>query len=86
MVVALPPEVVRTHVEHRLLEPLPIALELRLDPYGDVTRRNHPLSPGGEAMLQALRAATGPACGVECKARRGLDAVTTRPAALLAGR
>ena len=55
MVVALPREVVRTHVEHRLLVALPIELELRLDPYGIVTRRHHPLSPGGEAMLQALR-------------------------------
>ncbi len=55
MVVALPREVVRTHLELRLLASLPIELELRLDPYGIVTRRHHPLSPGGQAMLQALR-------------------------------
>jgi len=59
MVVALPREVVRTHVEHRLLVALPMQLELRLDPYGIVTRRHHPLSPGGQAMLQALRVTAG---------------------------
>ena len=65
MVVALPPEVVRTHVEHRVLVPLPIGLELRLDRFGIVTRRHHPLSPGGQAMLQALRVSAGASHNVE---------------------
>jgi len=65
MVVALPPEVVRTHVEHRVLVPLPLLLELRLDRYGIVTRRHHPLSPGGQAMLQALRVSAGASHNVE---------------------
>lgn len=58
MLVALPRAVVRTYLENRLLAALPIELELRLDPYGIVTRRHHPLSPGGQAMLQALREAS----------------------------
>ena len=61
MVVALPRAVVRTHLEHNLLAALPIELELRLDPYGIVTRRHHPLSPGGQAMLSALRSASAEA-------------------------
>jgi len=55
MVVALPREVVRTHLDAGLLAELPIELGLRLDPYGIVTRRQHELSPGGQALLQALR-------------------------------
>jgi DNA-binding transcriptional LysR family regulator len=55
MVVALPREVVRTHVELRQLVALPVDLELRLSPYGIVTRRQHALSPGAAAMLQVLR-------------------------------
>ncbi len=55
MVAALPAEVVQTHLDARLLAALPIDLGLRLDPYGIVTRRNHVLSPGSKAMLQALR-------------------------------
>jgi len=54
MVVALPREVVRTHVELRQLVALPVDLELRLSPYGIVTRRQHALSPGAAAMLQVL--------------------------------
>lgn len=55
MVVALPRAVVRTEVENRQLAALPIELELRLDPYGIVTRRHHALSPAGLALLQSLR-------------------------------
>jgi DNA-binding transcriptional LysR family regulator len=81
MVVALPPEVVRTHVENRVLAALPIELELRLDRYGIVTRRNHPLSPGGQAMLQALRVSAGALTNVERPARQ----VQGAPVDLLAG-
>ncbi len=85
MVVALPPEVVRTHVEHRLLAPLPIELELRLDRYGIVTRRHHPLSPGGEAMLQALRAASAVATAGECRVPKGPDAARVVPVEAFGG-
>jgi DNA-binding transcriptional LysR family regulator len=61
MLVALPRAVVRTSLDNHLLVALPVELELRLDPYGIVTRRQHPLSPGGQAMLQALREAAGAA-------------------------
>ncbi len=57
MVVALPREVVRTQVELGQLVALPIGLELRLSPYGIVTRRHHALSPGAVAMLRVLRQA-----------------------------
>jgi DNA-binding transcriptional LysR family regulator len=70
MLVALPRAVVRTYLENRLLAALPIELELRLDPYGIVTRRNHPLSPGGQAMLQALRITASAASLAACP-RRG---------------
>lgn len=59
MVVALPREVVRTHVELRQVVPLPIDLELRLSPYGIVTRRQHALSPGAATMLRTLRQVAG---------------------------
>ncbi|MEP6502609.1 MAG: LysR family transcriptional regulator [Betaproteobacteria bacterium] len=73
MVVALPREVVRPLVEHRLLASLPIELALRLDPYGIVTRRHHPLSPGGQAMLQALRVSAGVAATPERAPRRACE-------------
>ena len=59
MVVALPREVVRTHVELRQGVPLPIDLELRLSPYGIVTRRQHALSTGAATMLRTLRQVAG---------------------------
>jgi DNA-binding transcriptional LysR family regulator len=59
MVVALPREVVRTHVELRQLVALPVELELRLSPYGIVTRPHHALSPGAAALLRVLREAAG---------------------------
>lgn len=59
MVVALPREVVRTHVELGQLVALPVDLGLRLSPYGIVTRRQHALSPGAAAMLRVLRDVAG---------------------------
>lgn len=55
MIVALPEELVRTHLDTGLLTVLPYALPLRMDLYGIVTRRGHRLSPGADAMLTALR-------------------------------
>ena len=55
MLVALPQEVVREQLDAGVLVELPIDVGLRLDPYGIVTRRHHALSPGAQAMLQALR-------------------------------
>ena len=56
MVVALPQELVQHELDGGRLTVLPYALGLRMDVYGIVTRKNHQLSPGGEAMLSSLRA------------------------------
>lgn len=55
MVAALPEELVRPYLDAGLLVVLPYELGLRMDMYGIVTRRQHQLSPGAEAMLATLR-------------------------------
>ena len=55
MVSALPEELVAPYLQTGLLAVLPIELGLRMDIYGIITRRQHQLSPGAEAMLAALR-------------------------------
>ncbi|CAN7651333.1 LysR substrate-binding domain-containing protein [Pseudoduganella sp. LjRoot289] len=55
MVAALPEELVRPYLDAGLLVVLPYDLGLRMDLYGIVTRRQHQLSPGAEAMLATLR-------------------------------
>lgn len=55
MVVALPEELVRTYLQAGLLCVLPFELGVRMDHYGIVTRKQHHLSPGAEAMLATLR-------------------------------
>jgi DNA-binding transcriptional LysR family regulator len=55
MVAALPEELVRPYLDAGLLVVLPYDLGLRMDLYGIVTRRQHQLSPGAEAMLSTLR-------------------------------
>jgi DNA-binding transcriptional LysR family regulator len=45
----------RTWLDSGLLAVLPIELDLRMDMYGIVTRRNHQPSPATQAMLEALR-------------------------------
>lgn len=57
MLVPLPPEVLQSHLDSGLLAVLPFDLGLRMDVYGLVTRRQHQLSPGAEATLEALRQA-----------------------------
>ena len=54
---ALQEGTVRPHLDAGLLAVLPIAIGVRMAPFGIVTRREHRLSPGAEAMLQSLRAA-----------------------------
>ncbi|MGZ3181399.1 MAG: LysR substrate-binding domain-containing protein [Telluria sp.] len=58
-VVALPPELVRTHLDAGQLAVLPMDVGLRADVYGIVTRKRHHLSPSAHAMLEALREAGG---------------------------
>jgi len=55
MVVSLPKESVRPYCEAGVLTVLPIALAVRMDSFGIVTRREHRLSPGAAAMLTVLR-------------------------------
>ncbi len=55
MVVALPQELVAPYLQTGLLVTLPIELGLRMDVYGIITRRQHQLSPGAEALLLASR-------------------------------
>jgi DNA-binding transcriptional LysR family regulator len=55
MVAPLPAELVRPYLDSGLLAVLPYDLSLRMDMYGIITRKQHQLSPGAEAMLAALR-------------------------------
>jgi DNA-binding transcriptional LysR family regulator len=55
MVAPLPLELVQPYLNSGLLAVLPFDLNLRMDVYGIITRRQHQLSPGAEAMLAALR-------------------------------
>lgn len=55
MVAPLPLELVRAWLDSGMLAVLPIELDLRMDMYGIVTRRNHQPSPATQATLEALR-------------------------------
>ncbi len=55
MVAALPEDLIRTYLDAGLLSVLPFDLGLRMDAYGIVTRKQHHLSPGAQAMLDILR-------------------------------
>lgn len=55
MVAALPDEVVQPQLAAGVLGVLPLDARLRLDAYGIITRRQHVLSPGAQAMLDVLR-------------------------------
>jgi DNA-binding transcriptional LysR family regulator len=55
MVAALPEEVVQPQLAAGVLQVLPLDAGLKLDAYGIVTRRQHTLSPGGQALLGVLR-------------------------------
>jgi hypothetical protein len=57
MLAALQEEIVRPYCKAGLLTVLSLNLDLRMDLFGIVTRRERPMSPGGIAMLNALRLA-----------------------------
>jgi len=57
MVAPMSTEMIRPYLESGMLAVLPYELNLRMDVYGIVTRRNHHLSPAAEATLLALREA-----------------------------
>jgi DNA-binding transcriptional LysR family regulator len=55
MLVALPEEVVRPYCQAGMLQILDIDLKLRMDSFGIITRRDHPLSRSAAEALQVLR-------------------------------
>ena len=55
MVAPMSVELVQPYLDSGLLAALPVELNLRMDVYGIITRRNHQLSPAAEAMLETLR-------------------------------
>jgi len=55
MVAPMPVELVQPYLDSGLLAVLPVDLNLRMDVYGIITRRQHQLSPAAEAMLDTLR-------------------------------
>lgn len=56
IIIALPPETMQHHLDAGSLVQLQVDLGLRMDAYGIVTRKQHRLSPGAQAMLDVLRA------------------------------
>ena len=56
MIAPLPAELVQPYLDSGRMVVLPFDLGLRMDSYGIITRRQHQLSPGAEAMLGAVRA------------------------------
>ena len=56
MIAPLPAELVQPYLDSARMVVLPFDLGLRMDSYGIITRRQHQLSPGAEAMLAAVRA------------------------------
>jgi DNA-binding transcriptional LysR family regulator len=55
MVAPMSVELVQPYLDSGLLAVLPVDLNLRMDVYGIITRRQHQLSPAAEAMLETLR-------------------------------
>lgn len=55
MVAPLALELVQPYIDSGRMVVLPFDMGLRMDLYGIITRRQHQLSPGADAMLSALR-------------------------------
>lgn len=55
MVAPMSVALVQPYLDSGLLAVLPVDLNLRMDVYGIITRRQHQLSPAAEAMLETLR-------------------------------
>lgn len=55
MVAPMSVPLVQPYLDSGLLAVLPVDLNLRMDVYGIITRRQHQLSPAAEAMLETLR-------------------------------
>jgi len=59
MIVALPEELIQLYLDLGMLVVLPFVIDVRMETYGIVTRKEHQLSPGATAMLAAIREAAG---------------------------
>ena len=59
IVIALPPETVQHYLAAGSLVELDVDPGLRMDAYGIITRKQHRLSPGAQAMLDVLRSFAG---------------------------
>jgi DNA-binding transcriptional LysR family regulator len=55
MIAALPEELALPYLDLGLLAELPFDLGLRMDAFGIVTRKQHQLAPGADALLRMLR-------------------------------
>lgn len=55
LLTALPPESVASYLQTGQMVELPIALDVRMDFFGIIRRRDQLLSPGAERVLEALR-------------------------------
>jgi DNA-binding transcriptional LysR family regulator len=71
MIAPMSDELARPHAASGQLAILPFDLNLRMDVYGFITRRQHQLTPAAQAMLDALRDAAG--------AQRPRDALADAP-------
>jgi DNA-binding transcriptional LysR family regulator len=57
LLAVLAADVARYYAEHGMVAMLPIHLPCKMDAYGLITRSDRLLSPGGKAMVVALRKA-----------------------------
>jgi DNA-binding transcriptional LysR family regulator len=55
MIAVLPEQAVLPYCAAGLVTILPVDLGVKMDAFGIITRRDHPLSPGAEVVLKALR-------------------------------
>jgi DNA-binding transcriptional LysR family regulator len=55
MIAVLPEQAVLPYCAAGLVAILPVDLGVKMDAFGIITRRDHPLSPGAEVVLKALR-------------------------------
>jgi DNA-binding transcriptional LysR family regulator len=68
LLAVLAADVARYYAQHGMVSLLPIQLPCKMDAYGLITRTDRLLSPGGRAMLEALRKAALSVDGVELDA------------------
>lgn len=64
LIAVLAADVARYYAAHGMVAVLPVQLPCQMDGFGLITRSDRPMSPGGKAMLAALRSAAQTAYGV----------------------